>query len=104
MTVAWGGIVLERLWVSERVLSIRRIRGWVGAEPVRPRVDTRGYPEPLLRSSIWMACRGRFRGLLTPTAASQLSRNPQRCKRKRAFLFGIMPRARARGEPPGYVA
>ena len=30
---------------SEGVLSIRRIRGWVGAEPIRPRVDTRGYPE-----------------------------------------------------------
>ena len=40
-----------------RVLSMRRIRGWVGAEPRRPRVDTRGYPESQLRSSIRMARR-----------------------------------------------
>ena len=47
---------LRRRCYPGRVLSIRRIRGWVGAEPKRPRVDTRGYPKPLLRSSIRMAC------------------------------------------------
>ena len=41
------------------VLSIRRIRGWVGAEPKRPQAFAWGYPEPLLRSSIRMARRGR---------------------------------------------
>ena len=40
LDVAWGGVVLERLWVSGGVLPIRRIRGWVVAEPIRPRVDT----------------------------------------------------------------
>ena len=77
--------------MPERVLSMRRIRGWVGAEPIRPRVDTRGYPEPQLRSSIRMARRWRLVGQPTSTAASQLSPNAQRCKRKRAFLFGICP-------------
>ena len=48
--------------VPGRVPLIRRIRGWVGAGPERPRVDTRGYTNPLLRSSIRMACRGRFLG------------------------------------------
>ena len=45
MIVVWGGVCLGRQCVSERVLSMRRIRGWVGAEPIRPRVDTRGYTE-----------------------------------------------------------
>ena len=58
--VAWGGVSLEKRCVSERVVSIRRIRGWVNAKPIRPRVATRGYPEPLLRSSIRMARRKRF--------------------------------------------
>jgi len=30
---------------------MRRIRGWVGAEPKRPRAAARGYPGPQLRSS-----------------------------------------------------
>ena len=89
--VAWGGVSLVRLCVPERVLPIRRVRGWVGAKPKRPRVVTRGYPEPLLRSSIRIARKGRFAGLPTPTAASQLSPYLQRCKGKRAFLFGICP-------------
>ena len=29
--VAWGGVSLVRLCVPERVLPIRRVRGWVGA-------------------------------------------------------------------------
>ncbi len=114
MIVAWGGVSLVRLCLPERVLPIRRVRGWVGAEPKRPRVATSvdrrtapslpnvtsprlllahpaGDPEPLLRSSIRMACKGRFAGLPTPTAASQLSPYLQRCKGKRAFLFGICP-------------
>ena len=44
----------------ERVLSIRRIRGWVDAEPRRPRAAARGYTRALLRSSIRMACSKRF--------------------------------------------
>ena len=35
--------------VPGRVPLIRRIRGWVGAVPERPRVDTRGYTRALLR-------------------------------------------------------
>ena len=79
--VAWVGVFLERRCIPERVLSIRRIRGWVGAEPIRPRVDTSaaqrtppslpnatppgnllarpaGDTRPLRCSSIRMACRG----------------------------------------------
>ena len=48
-----GGVVLETQCVPERVLSIRRIRGWVDAEPIRPRVDTRGYTRPLLQQCIY---------------------------------------------------
>ena len=36
--VAWGGDCLGKQCVPERVLSIRRIRGWVDAEPIGPRV------------------------------------------------------------------
>ena len=57
-----GVVSLGTQCVPERVLSIRRVRGWVGAESERPRVDTRGYTRPLLRSSIRMACKGRFVG------------------------------------------
>ena len=71
------------------VLSIRRVRGWVGAEPIRPQASAWGYPEPQLRSSIRMACRGRLDGLPTSTAASQLSRNPRHCNGERAYLFGM---------------
>ena len=71
------------------VLPIRRIRGWVGAEPIRPRASARGYMRALLRSSIRMACRGRLAGLPTPTAASQLSPNPRHCNGERAYLFGM---------------
>ena len=102
--VAWGGVSLGEQCGFEGVLAIRRIRGWVGAESIRPRVATRGYPEPQLRCSIRMACRGRIAEKHTSTAASQLSPNPQGCKGKRAFLFGIMPRARARGKPSENVA
>ena len=35
-TVAWGGVSLEKQCFPERVLPIRRIRGWVGAEPDDP--------------------------------------------------------------------
>ena len=45
-----------------RVLPIRRIRGWVGAEPERPQAYAWGYMLALLRSSIRMACRGRLAG------------------------------------------
>jgi len=83
---------LGKQCVLERVLSIRRIRGWVGAEPRRPRVATWGYPEPQLRSSIRMARSKRFLAYPRQPQHSQLSPNPQRCKRKRAFLFGICPR------------
>ena len=62
VSVVGGGVFLGKRCVPERVLSIRRIRGWVGAGPERPRVDTRGYPDPLLRSSIRMACTGRLAG------------------------------------------
>ena len=51
VSATWGGVFLGRLCVSERVLSIRRIRGWVGAEPERPRAAARGYTRALLRSS-----------------------------------------------------
>ena len=91
LAVAWGGVFLVRLCVPEWVLSIRRIRGWVGAEPIRTRVATcadrrtrpllpnatppgnllarpAGDTRPLLRSSIRMACKGRF---------LDLSRQPQ---------------------------
>ena len=60
VTAGLGGDSLEKQWVPERVLPIRRIRGWVGAEPERPRAAARGYPEPLLRSSIRMACSKRI--------------------------------------------
>ncbi len=69
------------------VLSIRRIRGWVGAEPIRPRAAARGYTRTQLRSSIRMACKGHLTGQPTPTAASQLSSNPQHCKEEHAFLL-----------------
>ena len=72
-----------------RVLPIRRVRGWVGAEPERPQASAWGYTRALLRSSIRMACRGRLAELPTPTAASQLSRNPRHCKGERAYLFGM---------------
>ena len=60
----WRGVVcffVEGLR-SGRVLSMRRIRGWVGAEPRRPRATARGYPNPQLRSSIRMARRWRLAG------------------------------------------
>jgi len=102
--VAWGGVCLGRICVSERVLPIRRIRGWVGAESIRPRATARGYPEPQLRSSIRMACSQRLRGLPTSTAASQLSLNPQHCKGERAFFVEIVRWATGRGfEPSGVV-
>ena len=72
-----------------RVLSIRRVRGWISAEPIRPQASAWGYMLALLRSSIRMACRGRLAGLPTPTAASQLSPNPRHCKGVRAYLFGM---------------
>ena len=84
-TVAWGGVFSGKPCVPGRVLAIRRIRGWVGAGPKRPRVDTRGYTRALLCSSIRMACKGRFRGRPTSTAASQLSRNPQCCRQRNFF-------------------
>jgi len=100
---------------SRRVLLIRRIRGWVGAEPKRPRVATSagqrtppslpnatpprlllacpaGDPEPQLRSSIRMACSKRFHGLSTPTAASQLSRSTRHC-RGIGIFNGLFPEA-----------
>ena len=42
-----------------RVLSIRRVRGCGSAGFIRPQASAWGYPEPLLRSSVRMACRGR---------------------------------------------
>ena len=86
-----GGRFLGRLCVSGRVLSMRRIRGWVGAGPKRPRVATRGYTRPLRCSSIRMACMGRFVWLPTPTAASQLSTNPRHCGR--TGFFKLSPTA-----------
>ena len=85
---------MEEQCGPERVLPIRRVRGWVGAESIRPRVYTRGYTRPLLCSSIRMACKGRLAGLLTPTAASQLSPNPRHCKGKRAFFNSARSPAR----------
>ena len=91
---------LQRHRFPRRVLSIRRIRGWVDAEPIRPRVATRGYPEPQLRSSIRMARSKRLRGLPTSTAASQLSPNRRHCRRPGFFeLLGRrMPAPRALGK------
>ena len=81
------------------VLSIRRIRGWVGGEPIQPQASAWGYPEPLLRSSIRMACRGLLAGLPTPTAASQLSPDPRHCKGEFACLFGMKHPIVNKGEP-----
>ena len=99
-----GRCLFGKQCVPERVLPIRRIRGWVGAESIRPRAAARGYPEPQLRSSIRMACSQRLRGLPTSTAASQLSLNPQHCKGERAFFVEIVRWATGRGfEPSGVV-
>ena len=90
-------VSLEKQCVPQRVHSIRRLRGWVGAESIRPRAAARGYTRPQLRCSIGMARRWRLVGLPASTAASQLSPNPQRCKGRRALLFIVCPGA----EPGG---
>ena len=96
-TVTLGRVSLGKQSVPERVLPIRRIRGWVGAESIRPRAAARGDTRPLLRSSIRMACKGRLAGLPTPTAASQLSPNPQHCQGETCFsIWNNVP-----GKSPG---
>ena len=40
--VAWGGVCLGKPCDPERVLSIRRIRGW-DAEPIRPLKSDPGW-------------------------------------------------------------
>ena len=67
--VAWGGVFLEKQCVPERVLPIRRISRLDWRGPIRPRVATRGYTRPQLRSSIRMARRWRLAGQPTSTAA-----------------------------------
>ena len=70
-------------------LLIRRIRGWVGAGSIRPQAVAWGYTRPQLRCSIRMACRGRFLGRPTPTAASQLSLKSRHCV-EATFSFDLM--------------
>ena len=89
--MAWGGVFLGRRCVPGRVLSIRRIRGWIGAGPERPRVDTRGYTRPLRRSSIRMACMGRGAGFFWGSGAF-----PDGCSLFAAFAAGS---ARDRNDP-----